>query len=865
MCGIAGIVRFDGPPVREDELRFLAARMAHRGPDGEGVWTDGPFGLAHRRLAILDPAGGAQPLANEDGRVWVAFNGEIYNFRELRAELVARGHVFRTNGDTEVLVHGWEEWREELPRRLRGMFAFAIVDRASREVFLARDPLGIKPLVVEQRGKTFRFASEIATLDDGTASVDYAAIDEYLWLGYITAPRTALQGIEKVEPGTSILFSAEATRRKRFWSWEAELEARAYENWLEEVDEAVDESVRAHLVSDVPFGAFLSGGVDSSLVVDRMAKHLPRPVETFSIGFEEPEYDERAYAEEAARAFGTKHRVEVVRPDALALLPSLVRHYGEPFGDASAVPTWHVCKLAREHVPMVLSGDGGDEFFGGYHSYRAYLQRLGNPERVGDPMLLTQWHRFFEQQPAIARGNLWRREVFGLVGAAEASRAALARELGGLPAVTAAQRMDQRTYLPFDILVKVDIASMMHGLEVRTPLVDVRIAALANRIPPSAHFSSDAGRVRGKRLLKDLLARKLGRPFVDRKKMGFGLPVDRWLGAGGSHEHWLKDRLLGRGSPTLELFEPERVFDLASGGAVGPIWQLLVLDEWLRQRGRAPEPRAWSDAAFSVTVVVDRGVDVPCEADGQAVLTLEPASDREAWRDAAKRLEAERKPTKWIARGRTAKAVVPFVAAARGEACVILDDDGVWASPSHAPFLASEIRVADPGVYHGLETRGFPRVRLVPTLMADVQQVSCPGEKARHNSAWWIGEDRVELDTNEPLEEAMEEVVERCASVGGKALLVYGAGEAGRRLVRIARRRGLTIRAVVDGNQRRHGRAFEGLILSGIDEGLRAEPDAIAIATLRHVDGILDATKAALARAGLRVPVVAPRYHEGSA
>lgn len=871
MCGIAGILRSTGAPVSELELRGLAQRMTHRGPDGEGVWARGPFGLAHRRLAILDPDGGAQPFANDDESVCVAFNGEIYNFRALRHELTQKGHVFRTTSDTEVLLRGWEEWGEAVVEKLRGMFAFAIVDRRTRELFLARDPLGIKPLVYSHVSSEFRFASELATLDDGSAPVDLSAIDEYLWRGYISAPHTAISGLKKLEPGHCLRIEADGstTGPRRFWSWGHGHREQSYAHWLDEVSSAVDETVRAHLVADVPFGAFLSGGVDSTLVVERMTAALERPVETFSIGFDEPEYDERVYAEQAARRFGTHHHFEVVRPDALELLPKLVRHYGEPFGDASAVPTWHVCRLARSVVPMVLSGDGGDEFFGGYHSYRGFLREAPQLDGRSDHADLARWRAFFEQQSACRRRSLWRRDHLANVGAAEGAFAARFEELFRYAPVTAAQRLDQQSYLPFDILAKVDIASMMHGLEVRTPLVDVRIATLANEIAANHHFEVTGDAIRGKRLLKDLLRRTMGDAFVDRKKMGFGLPVDRWLGVGGSHERWVHERFLGRDAPLCELFEPERVHEIAAAGAVGPLWQLLVLDEWLRQR-RGKNQREREPVSREVVVLADRGAALPRELVGCETRHVPVGDDRWAsLRAAADELAAtsDAAEKSWVAVGPFARAIAPFVAASRGESCTLLVDDDAdrWVGSARAPHLASETIALSDVALKLLEQRGVPRVRRTSRVTVEIPrdggaEVACSGLPST-----LMGDDRIELDDDAPVERAMAELADRCLAAGTARIVVYGAGEAGRRLVRCARALQLEVVAVVDGNTRRQGRSFEGLSVVAIDDALRAAPDGIAIATLRHVDGIRAVAEGALARAGISLPIIAPRHHEGSA
>lgn len=609
MCGIAGILRFDGTPASAHEVEPMIARLGHRGPDGAGCYARGGAALGHTRLAIIDPAGGHQPLFNEDGQVAVVFNGEVYNFRELESELRARGHTFKTRCDTEVIVHAWEEWGERCVERFRGMFAFVLADWRQGRFLLARDHLGIKPLLYHLAPDRLLFASELRALQAAPAlelSLDLGAIDDYLCLQYIPAPRSIYREVRKLPPAHRLVLGFDGHTRgpERYWRPEMRpVHGRRSEEWLELIDEALRDSVRAHLVADVPFGAFLSGGIDSTLVVSYMAELLERPVKTFSIGFEEDAFNELGYAREAAERLGTEHHTEVVRPDALAILPELVSHYGEPFGDSSAIPTWYVSRLARQHVPMVLSGDGGDEAFAGYGTYMAWLERLGRRPQtfwkralrpIAERLLprryeritpsLVHWMSLVSYLGPEERRGLWHPEHHGSWRAIPEPFEQRFAEARHYPPLSKAQALDLQTYLPNDILTKVDVASMIHSLEVRTPIVDVRVVELAATIPPELHVRQDAeGRWRGKLLLKRLLGRSFGESFLERPKQGFSIPAPLWLGEGGALRGELEERLLGTSSHLHELFRPPAIAELLAADRPGPLWLLLFLDEWLRQ------------------------------------------------------------------------------------------------------------------------------------------------------------------------------------------------------------------------------------------------------------------------------------------
>jgi asparagine synthase (glutamine-hydrolysing) len=608
MCGIAGILECSGRPVNQAELEAFTQRLAHRGPDGAGLHVDGALGLGHRRLAIIDLEGGRQPLGNENGSVWTVFNGEIYNHRELRTELQARGHVFRTRSDTEVIVHGFEQWGVELLHHLRGMFALAVWDSRRRQLLLARDRVGIKPLCYAYDGRRLAFASELQAfraLDGFDPTLDLQAIDLYLHLNYIPHPWTAWQEVRKLPPAHYIVFDEKGATDgpQRYWQLRyAPDRSLSEDQWTERLEAALDDAVQSHLVADVPFGAFLSGGVDSSTVAALMATIMDRPLNAYTIGFNDGECDERPWALRAAEAIGAEHHVDVVQPDALELLPTLVRHYGEPFGDSSAICTFLVCRSARREVKMVLSGDGGDEIFGGYDYYQKLLERFPQPRglarkgrrRLGDlgrrlgvvaplPSVSGAWHDRSPFFGEALRGQMLQSELRPLAAASAAWSDGLFSGTKDQDLLSRCQQADIESYLPCDNLTKVDIASMAHGLEVRVPLLDHRLLEIAARIPPELRVNP-AG-TKTKALLTKVGSRFFPDGFFERPKRGFSVPIRRWLGAVAP------DKLIERiEQPTgmASLLEPGAVRALVTGGSDDPnqghrLWALLFLSEWLRQ------------------------------------------------------------------------------------------------------------------------------------------------------------------------------------------------------------------------------------------------------------------------------------------
>ena len=582
MCGVAAILRQDRY-VAEHEIGAMTDALRHRGPDGEGIWLKERVALGNRRLAIIDPETGQQPMGNEDGTVVVSFNGEIYNFRELREVLLGKGHTCKTASDTEVVVHAYEEWGKKCVEHFRGMFAFCIVDTRRRCLFLARDHFGIKPLVYFQWGGCFACASELQALKvlpEFPWALDLSALDQYLWLQYIPAPETVFKRVRKLPPAHRLTVGFDGAMDGPERYWDAQFlpdQERSEEEWLQELEAVLQDSVKAHLRADVPFGAFLSGGADSSAVVRYMRETLQQPVKTFTIGFEEEEYSEHAFAAQAAQCMQTDHHVATVRPDILGRVPELVRQYGEPFGDSSALPTFAVAKLAREHVSMVLSGDGGDEAFGGYQAYIHWMERP-------DLQTVDRWISLMQYVPHDWRMRLWREEYRHVIQERHEIFTQGFQRTKGLSPLHRVQDIDRRTYLPFAILTKVDIASMMHGLEVRTPFLDLRVWDVVARIPESRNMREVGGGVwEGKLLLKRLLERWYPSELVHRRKTGFGVPLAKWFAKGGAHRRQLEDCLLDPSSPLSEYFDPSVVREILMKDFTGPLWLLLFLDEWLRQ------------------------------------------------------------------------------------------------------------------------------------------------------------------------------------------------------------------------------------------------------------------------------------------
>ena len=622
MCGICGLIHFDSQPVEERVLNAMNRRLRHRGPDGAGSFIAGGVGLAMRRLKIIDIAGSDQPLRNEDGAIQLVFNGEIYNFHELRHELAARGHRFHSNGDGETIAHLYEELGVDAVARLRGMFALALWDGRGKKLLLARDRLGQKPLYYYQDSRRFVFASEIkALLAHPTVprisrflSDDPAALRDYLSFGYIPAPDTAFAGIKMLMPGMSLEVDlAGAVQSRRYWSPPRQATPAAHAraaDYIENLRAQLDEAVKLRLVSDVPLGAFLSGGLDSSLIAALMRRHSNADIKTFSIGFAgDASFDESPYAEAVARHLGTQHQSFRVEPMSLDLLPQLVWQHDQPFADSSAIPTFLVSQMTRQQVTVALTGDGGDELFAGYERFYAaqLLQRLSiipKPIWRGLSRLLarlpegTAYYDRARRRRRFARAASLPLRVayFDLVRVFSAD---LLEEIAPAPSATdpslaawidarqahpvvALLEANLRSYLPDDLLIKADRCSMAASLEARAPFLDHQLAEYAAGIP----FNLKLRRGQSKHILKEAARGLLPDAIIDRKKHGFGIPLGAWL---RRDIRPVRELLLSQRARERGLLRMPAVEQLVAQHEHGQrdnnrqLWALLTLEEWHRQ------------------------------------------------------------------------------------------------------------------------------------------------------------------------------------------------------------------------------------------------------------------------------------------
>lgn len=564
MCGIYGVFRFDASPVEPELLSRMGDAIVHRGPDDQGRHVDGGCGIGMRRLSIIDPAGGHQPISSADARTWVVCNGEIYNFRELRAGLQAEGRRFRTASDSEVLLHLYERYGDAFVDHLRGMFGFAVWDSRRRRLILGRDRLGIKPLYLYRTPRMIAFASEakaLLPLVEKRIEIDPSALVDYLHLGYVAAPKSLFAGITKLPPASTLTIEGGRVDERRYWRLPAEVDHTGDEHeWSMRIRESIERSVRRQMVSDVPIGAFLSGGIDSSAVVAFMARNSDRPIRTYSIGFEggkaEALYNELPYAHRVAQQFGTEHREIVVRPDVVELMPRLVWHMDEPIADSAAITTYLVSKFAREDVKVILSGVGGDELFGGYRRYLGehYLALLHRvppalvrtatgvarrlpSDRHGRLSNLSRLARQFLESAGLSADERYRSyvQVLDRERARATLRAPAAESPDALAAAFADARsadpvnrlfeVDAATQLPDDLLMLTDRMSMAVSLECRVPLLDEELVELATAIPGSSKIRGG----RQKHLMKEALKDVLPQEILHREKRGFGTPMGAWL------------------------------------------------------------------------------------------------------------------------------------------------------------------------------------------------------------------------------------------------------------------------------------------------------------------------------------------------
>lgn len=612
MCGICGIIA-DDPAACVDPavVNVMMDTLRHRGPDGSGKHLDGRVGLGHRRLAIIDLAQGEQPMYNEDRSVVVAFNGEVYNYVELRKDLQARGHCLATQSDTEVLVHLYEDFGDNFVTRLNGMFAFALWDAKKQRLLAARDRLGEKPFYYCQRNGRFLFASELKGLLAApwvTPKVNLASLDHFLAYGYVPAPHTIFEDVYKLPAAHVLVWESGTVHTAPYW--EAKLEPhRGLRDgeYVEELRRRLNESIRIRLRSDVPLGAFLSGGIDSSAVVALAAAQMNHPLETFCVGFNFDAFDESRYARLVADRFGTKHHEIVVRDLDVSVFPELVAHFDEPFADPSALPTYYVTREARRHVTVCLSGDGGDELFAGYDQYAGSRRRwvdfvpAGARRRVLQPVA-NAWPDCLQGKGYLRRISLsgakrYQCEV-GIFNPFERYDL-LAPEVrpfvvsepwlfepnfaqNGRDAVAIRQQTDQRTYLPEDILVKVDRASMKNSLEVRVPFLDHTVVEWVNAMPTELKIR---GRQR-KRILKRMLAGDIPKEILERGKRGFGIPIRHWFR--GNLDDFARDLLLSPQARSRQFFRPESVEQLLTGHRRGlrdlsrRLWAALWFEQWCR-------------------------------------------------------------------------------------------------------------------------------------------------------------------------------------------------------------------------------------------------------------------------------------------
>ena len=626
MCGITGLFDTSGKRgIDRDVLHRMNESLHHRGPDQGDLYLETGIGLGHRRLSLIDLAAGRQPLFNEDGSVAIVFNGEIYNYRELMAELIGLGHVFRTRSDTEVIVHAWEQWGVDCLKRLRGMFAFGLWDRNQQSLFLARDHIGVKPLFYSlQPDGYFLFGSElksIMTVPTVERKFDPTAIEDYFAFGYIPDPKTIYSQVKKLCPGHYLLIKVGDTKLTQIQYWDIPFAPTVLKSEADierELIERLTESVKSQMVSEVPLGAFLSGGVDSSAVVALMAQNNPDPITTCSIAFDDPAYDESAFAQQVAQRYNTQHHTQTVRDDSHALTDLLANLYDEPFADSSAIPTYRVCQLAREKVTVALSGDGGDENFAGYRRYRYAMaeQQLRSkiPSVIRAPVFgaLGKLYPKLDWAPQFLRAkttfealskDLVEGYFHGVSIMADRERQklfskAFRAELQGYAAVdvmrahadnapvedplSLIQYLDFKTYLPGDILTKVDRASMAHSLEVRVPLLDHQFVEWVSGLPSSLKLNGSEG----KYILKKSLKPYLSDDILYRSKKGFSVPLAAWFR--GPLKQLVRDTVLHPRMTDSNIFNLDYLQHVVEQHESGrkdystTLWALLMFAAFLR-------------------------------------------------------------------------------------------------------------------------------------------------------------------------------------------------------------------------------------------------------------------------------------------
>ncbi|OLD57211.1 MAG: asparagine synthase (glutamine-hydrolyzing) [Acidobacteria bacterium 13_1_40CM_2_56_5] len=614
MCGIAGLLRLGEKPVSKDEVQSMCDAMVHRGPNDAGYYAASEVVLGMRRLSIIDLETGHQPVHNEDQSVWVVFNGEIYNFKHLRADLELQGHRFYTDTDTEVIVHLYEQYGEACVEKMRGMFAFAVWDANRKKLLLARDRLGIKPLFYSVTGGRLAFGSELKVLlqlPEISRQLSWAAVSHLFSAMCTPATQSIVEGVQKLKPGHLLIASAEGGIQIREY-WDVDFApdyGKSEQFFIERLRGLLEESVRLRLIADVPLGAFLSGGVDSSSVVATMAKISAGPVKTFSIGFTDPDYNELDYARQVAEKFGTEHHELVIEPNVLDVIDDIAWYLDEPFGDSSAIPTYMVSKLASDSVTVVLSGDGGDELFAGYDRYlverreRKY-ETIPAPVRkaaglVGQAMKQGMKGRNFLRHLALDgaaryldanmlirecdRASLFAPDAFREIQNHDPRAASLALlQKGKGHWLSSLQYSDIKSYLPNDILTKVDRMSMAHSIEARVPLLDHKLVEFAATIPPELKMKGNTTKYIFKRAMEGLLPNEI----LYRPKRGFAVPLSRWFR--GRLGPFVRDLLLSRTSIERGIFRKsyiERLIEMNDQGRAMDLqlWTLITFELWCRR------------------------------------------------------------------------------------------------------------------------------------------------------------------------------------------------------------------------------------------------------------------------------------------
>lgn len=621
MCGITGKAYFDSSRnVHEAELKKMADSIRHRGPDDEGFYIDKNIGLGFRRLSIIDLKSGHQPLPNEDGSVWIVFNGEIYNYKELQEDLIKKGHIFRTNCDTETIVHLYEQYGTDCLKYLRGMFAFAIWDSRKQELFCARDRFGIKPFYYYLDDSKLVFGSEIKAIlksENIDKTISYDALDSYFAFKYITGDLSIYQKIKKLQPSHFLVLSFKNKVKieiTRYWEIIFEPDfSKSEKQWLDEIEETFSDTVKHHMMSDVPLGAFLSGGIDSSTVVAMMAKNSSRAIKTFSIGFKNEISNELKFAREIAKKYGCEHQEQIIEPESISLLPLMVSAFDEPFADSSAIPTYFVSKLARESVTVALSGDGGDELFAGYTSYTKFKKLRSSPFNFNSAAANRLiWGNFHKLIPQSVKGKgliyflsqdkrylgaylsnwtqderqkllLKKASSIDYKNASEVYKEKILDEGGERDYISNLQYLDLKTYMVDDILKKVDRASMQNSLEVRVPFLDHKFAELTFKIPSGLKLKGNDK----KHILKKSMRKYLPPNILNHPKQGFGVPLSLWFK--NDLRKYINDTLLSENPLISNYLDKKYVKKVIEDNRKGgrdfstKIWSLLFFEEWLKQ------------------------------------------------------------------------------------------------------------------------------------------------------------------------------------------------------------------------------------------------------------------------------------------